>query len=55
MMLPKARVVVVAASMEGIDALARLISQLPSTFALPVVAHVQRLQGPDIAKLKNHE
>ena len=54
-MLPKARVVVVAASVEGIDALARLISQLPSTFAFPVVAHVHRLQGPDIARLKNHE
>lgn len=51
--LPEARVVVVAASMEGIDALARLISQLPSTFTLPVVVHVHRLQGQVLERLKS--
>lgn len=34
------RVVVIASSTEGIDALARLINQLPAAFPLPVVAHV---------------
>lgn len=37
------RVIVVASSIEGIDALARLINQLPATFPLPVVA---QLHGP---------
>ncbi|UST52408.1 hypothetical protein NF681_02150 (plasmid) [Comamonadaceae bacterium OTU4NAUVB1] len=49
------RVVVVAASVEGIDAIARLISQLPSTFAFPLIAHVQRLQALDIPRLSAHE
>ena len=47
------RVVVVAASMEGIDALARLVGQLPSTFPIPIVVHVNRLQEHVINKLKS--
>ncbi|RZI54640.1 MAG: hypothetical protein EOP12_01755 [Pseudomonas sp.] len=49
------RVVVIAASMEGIDALARLISQLPSTFPLPMVVHVHGLRGQIIVRLKGRK
>jgi hypothetical protein len=45
------RVVVVAGSIEGIDALARFISQLPATFPLPVVAHLHGLQRRSIERL----
>lgn len=51
----EARVVVVAASMEGIDALARLIDQLPATFPLPVVVHVHRLHGQVVVRLKGQK
>jgi two-component system chemotaxis response regulator CheB len=39
------RVVVIAASVEGVDALARLINMLPSTFPAPLVANVNGLRG----------
>jgi hypothetical protein len=44
-------VVVVASSLEGIDALARLLIQLSSTFLLPIVVHVHGLQGGSINRL----
>lgn len=45
------RVVVVAGSVEGIDALARLINGLPSTFPVPVVAHVRGLRNASMTRL----
>jgi two-component system chemotaxis response regulator CheB len=51
--MSKPRVIVIAASIEGIDALARLINQLPSTFPLPVVVNIHRLQGQVITRLKS--
>jgi hypothetical protein len=45
------RVVVIASSIEGMDALARLINQLPSTFSIPVVAYLHGLEGGSIARL----
>ncbi|MGF6528089.1 chemotaxis protein CheB [Variovorax sp. PvP013] len=53
--MSKPRVIVVAASIEGIDALARLINQLPSTFPLPVIVNIHRLQGQVITRLKNQK
>lgn len=49
--LPRPRVVVIASSIEGIDALARLINQLPASFPLPVVAHLHGLQSWSISRL----
>ena len=45
------RVVVVAASLEGIDALARLINELPATFPLPIVVHVRGMRNGCMARL----
>lgn len=45
------RVIVVAGSIEGLDALARLINQLPATFPIPVVVHLHGLSGRSIARL----
>ena len=44
-------VVVIAGSVEGIDALARLINLLPATFPLPLVANVHGLQDEFILSL----
>jgi two-component system chemotaxis response regulator CheB len=44
------RVVVVAGSAEGIDALARLIDALPSTFPASLVAHVHDLQDESLLR-----
>ena len=45
------RVVVVAGSVEGIDALARLTNGLPAHFAAPVVAYVHGLHNDSTARL----
>lgn len=45
------RVIVIASSIEGLDALVRLINQLPSTFPIPVVVHLHGLPGRSIARL----
>jgi hypothetical protein len=45
------RVIVIASSLEGIDALARLVHQLPSTFALPVVVQIHGLRSRSINRL----
>lgn len=45
------RVVVIAGSIEGIDALARLLDQLPSTFSVPIVAYLHGLQNSSISHL----
>ena len=45
------RVIVIASSVEGIDALARLVSQLPLTFPLPVVVQVHGLRRQSIDRL----
>ena len=45
------RVIVIASSIEGIDALARLVHQLPPTFALPVVVQVHGLRKQSIDRL----
>jgi hypothetical protein len=45
------RVIVIASSIEGIDALARLVHQLPSTFPLPVVVQVHGLRRRSIDRL----
>lgn len=45
------RVVVVAGSAEGLDALMRLINSLPSTFPVPVVAHVHGLNRSSLERL----
>jgi hypothetical protein len=47
----KQRVIVIASSIEGIDALARLVHQLPSTFPLPVVVQVHGLRKESISRL----
>lgn len=45
-------VIVIASSIEGIDALARLIHQLPSNFPVPVVVHVSGLERRSISRLR---
>jgi two-component system chemotaxis response regulator CheB len=45
------RVIVIASSVEGIDALARLVHQLPPTFPLPVVVQVHGLRRQSINRL----
>lgn len=45
------RVIVIASSIEGIDALARLINQLPPTFPLAVVVQVHGLRQQSINRL----
>jgi hypothetical protein len=45
------RVVVIAGSIESIDALARFIRQMPTTFPIPVVAHLHGLQSRSIERL----
>ncbi|RZI54298.1 MAG: hypothetical protein EOP12_03675 [Pseudomonas sp.] len=45
------RVIVIASSVEGIDALARLVYQLPPTFPLPVVVQVHGLRRQSIDRL----
>ncbi|RYZ92398.1 MAG: chemotaxis protein CheB, partial [Proteobacteria bacterium] len=45
------RVIVIASSLEGIDALARLVHQLPPTFPLPVVVQIHGLKSRSINRL----
>ena len=45
------RVIVIASSVEGIDALARLVRQLPPTFPLPVVVQVHGSRRQSIERL----
>jgi hypothetical protein len=45
------RVVVIAGSIESIDALARFIRQMPATFPIPVVARLHGLQSRSIERL----
>lgn len=45
------RVVVVASSVEGIDAMARLIHQLPATFPVPIVVYLHGLKGGSLKRL----
>lgn len=45
------RVIVVASSIEGIDALARLINQLPANFPIPVVAQLHGVQNGSMDRL----
>lgn len=49
------RVVVIAGSIEGIDALARLIHGLPADFPVPVVAYVHGLHEASKARLMHHK
>lgn len=49
--VPRPRVIVIASSVEGIDALTRLINQLPLSFPIPVVAYLHGLEGGSIARL----
>lgn len=46
-----ARVVVIAGSIEGIDAMARLLRQLPATFPVPIVAHVHGREDCSLIQL----
>lgn len=45
------RMIVVAGSIEGLDALARLLEQLPSTFPVPVVACLHGVRDKSIDRL----
>jgi hypothetical protein len=45
------RVIVVAGSIEGLEALARLVHQLPSTFPVPIVVHLHGPRGSPIRRL----
>lgn len=45
------RVIVIASSVKGIDALARLVNQLPPSFPLPVVVQVHGLRRQSIDRL----
>lgn len=47
--------VVIAGSVEGIDALVRLINSLPSTFLVPVVAYVHGLHKASSARLMRNK
>jgi two-component system chemotaxis response regulator CheB len=49
-MISSSRVVVIAASVEGIDALARLINLLPSTFPAPLVVSVNGLRDDAVLR-----
>ncbi|RYF48197.1 MAG: hypothetical protein EOO38_10640 [Cytophagaceae bacterium] len=49
------RVLVIASSIEGINALARLVNQLPSAFPLPIVVQVRGLKDQSINRLLNQE
>lgn len=45
------RVIVIAGSIEGLEALARLLHQLPSTIPVPVVVHLHGPRGSSIKRL----
>lgn len=49
------RVVVLAGSIEGIDALARLVRGLPADFPVPVVAYVHGLHDDSMARLMHRK